>query len=60
MWDNELLMFINETQLIDRREGSEMSGKTKEREYSEGEILRGSRHSRHKKRLYLTSFFGTC
>lgn len=25
MWDNELLMFINETQLIDRRKGRQTS-----------------------------------
>lgn len=50
MWDNELLMFINETQLIERREGSEMSGRMKKKEHSEGEILRGSWRSSHKKK----------
>lgn len=37
MWDNELLMFINETQLIERREGRQMSRRTKRKREGGGQ-----------------------
>lgn len=61
MWDNEILMFINETQLIERRKWRPMRRRTRRKgeggeqsesppRHSKGEILRGSQHSPHKKK----------
>lgn len=64
MWDNEILMFINETQLIERRMRRQMKRRRRIKcvppQHSKGEILRvcvgrgcgaggGVKHSPHKK-----------
>lgn len=64
MWDNEILMFINETQLIERRKWRQMRRRTRREgeggeqrapppaRHSSEEILKGSQHSPLTKALF--------